>query len=67
MTEKVKAIWSAIPEGVKRVIHTFYQAAGGVLVSQLVTVHSTSDVKGVVAVAVAAGLAAVKALVVSRS
>jgi hypothetical protein len=50
----------------RRVFHTFWQAAVGALVAGLVTVHSTSDVKAVVMVAVTAGMAAVKALVVSR-
>lgn len=53
-------------DAVKRIAHTFWQAAGGALVAGLVTVHSSADVKSVVMVAVAAGLAAVKALVVSR-
>lgn len=51
---------------VMRVIHTFYQAAAGALVAGLFAAHSTADVKGVLTVAVAAGLAAVKALFVSR-
>ena len=48
----------------KRVIHTFWQAAGGALVAGLVTVRSTADVKLTVATAVAVGLAAVKAALV---
>lgn len=51
---------------VRRVFHTFIQAAAGVLVAGLLAAHSTADVKGVLTVAVAAGLAAIKALVVSK-
>lgn len=64
---KLKALWNSLPEGVKRVLHTFWQAAAGVLFAGLVTVHSTSDAKLVIAGAVATGLAAVKAYLVSRS
>lgn len=54
-------------DGVKRVFHTAWQAGVPVLLSQLVLVHSTADVKGVFIVTGAAVLAAVKALLVSRS
>jgi uncharacterized membrane protein YebE (DUF533 family) len=54
-------------EAVRRVLHTFWQAAGGALVAGLLAAKSTSDVKLTVATAVAVGLAAVKALLVSRS
>lgn len=50
----------------RKVLHTFWQAAGGVLIAGLVASRSTADVKLAVAAAVATGLAAVKALVVSR-
>lgn len=42
------------------VVHTFWQAASGVLVAGLLASKSTSDVKGVIALAVATGLAALK-------
>jgi hypothetical protein len=61
---KLRTLWATLPEGFKRVIHTFWQAAGGALVAGLVTVKSTADVKLTVATAVAVGLAAVKAAVV---
>lgn len=48
------------------VIHTFWQAAGGVLVAGLLAAKSTSDIKGVVALAVATGLAALKNAYVYR-
>lgn len=51
---------------VMHVFHTFWQAAAGVLFAGLVTVHSSADAKRVIAVAVATGLAAVKAMVVAR-
>lgn len=63
--EKVKttieALWAKVPDAAKRVFHTFWQSAGGVLVAGLVTVHSTADAKLLVAAAVAVGLAAAKA------
>ena len=65
MLSKLKALWSN--ETVKRVLHTFWQAAGGVLLAGVFAAHSTGDVKALVVAAFAAGLAAVKALVVSRS
>lgn len=56
-------LWNS--EG-RKVFHTFWQAAGGVLIAGLLAARSSQDVKAVVAVAVAAGLAAVKAAVVAR-
>lgn len=53
-------------EHVRRVFHTFWQAAGGVLISGLLLAHSTADVKLAAGAALAAGLAAVKALIVAR-
>jgi hypothetical protein len=63
---KLKQLWNAIPEGVKRVLHTAWQAAGGVLIAHLLVAHSTQDVKASVAVALAAGLAALKAAILMR-
>lgn len=67
MYYKLKGIVKTLAknEGVRRVFHTFWQAAGGVLVAGLLTVHSTADVKLLVASSVAVGLAAVKAFVLS--
>lgn len=56
-------LWNS--EG-RKVFHTFWQAAAGALVSGLFAAKSTQDVKAVVMVAVAAGLAAVKAMAVAR-
>jgi len=51
-------------DAVRRIFHTFWQAAGGVLIAGLLASHSSSDVKAALVVAGAAGLAAVKALLV---
>lgn len=51
---------------VKRVFHTFWQAAGGLLLAGLLASHSSQDVKMALGAALAAGLAAVKAAVVAR-
>jgi len=61
---KLVVLWNG--EG-RKVFHTFWQAAIGALVAGLLAAKSTNDVKATVMVAVATGLAAVKALVVSRS
>lgn len=58
----VKGAWDKVPAGAKRVFHTFWQVAGGVLVQHLLAARSSADVKSAVVVAVASGLAAVKAL-----
>lgn len=63
---KVKSMWSRIPDPVKRVFHTFWQAAGGALVAALLTARSTADVKLAVMGAVAVGLAAVKGMLLSK-
>ncbi len=60
---KVEALWAKLPDPVKRVFHTFWQAAAGALVAGVLTVHSTADAQLLVATAVAVGLAAVKAYV----
>lgn len=56
-------LWNS--EG-RKVFHTFWQAAGGVLIAGLLASKSTADVKLAVGAAVATGLAAVKALLLSR-
>jgi hypothetical protein len=58
---KAKSLWARVPDGIKRVIHTFWQAAGGALFAGLITAKSTADVKLAVGTAVAVGLAAAKA------
>lgn len=60
----VKSLWAN--DSVRRVVHTAWQAAGGVLVAQLLVAKSSSDVKLAVIAAAAAALSAVKAAVVSR-
>lgn len=64
----VKSVLRAIRHNdlVMRIFHTFWQAVGGALAAGLGTAHSTADVKGVVFVAVTAGLAALKSLVLSK-
>lgn len=66
--EKVKLFVLSLVRNdyVRRVFHTFWQAAGGVLLSALVLANSTQDVKLAFAAAFAAGLAAVKALFVAK-
>lgn len=63
--QKVKSLWGQVPDSVKRVLHTFWQAAGGVLLQQLLVAQGSVDAKAVVMVAGAAGLAAVKGLLLS--
>lgn len=50
---------------VRRAFHTFWQAAGGVLIARLVVAHSSHDIQVAVVVAGAAGLSAVKSMVVN--
>lgn len=52
---------------VRRVFHTFWQAAGGMLIAGLLAAHSTQDVKFALGAALAAGLAAIKAMLVSKT
>lgn len=68
MFDKAKTIIKAIlaNDSVRRVLHTFWQTASGVLVAQLVVAQSSADVKLAVAAAIAAGLSAAKAAVVVR-
>lgn len=61
---KIKQLW--LNDSVRRVFHTFWQAAGGVLLSGLLLARSSNDVKLAVGAAFAAGLAAVKALYQSQ-
>lgn len=63
--QQLKALWNKVPEGVKRVLHTFWQAAGAALLTGLLAAHSSTDVKAVLFTAGATGLAAVKALLLS--
>lgn len=51
---------------VRRVFHTFWQAALGALLAGLVVAKSSHDVKLAVGAAFATGLAAVKALYVAN-
>jgi len=66
---KIKVLFFSLVSNkfVMAVAHTFWQAAGGVLVASLFAAHSTADVKGAIAVAVATGLAAVKNTYVAKS
>lgn len=50
----------------RKVFHTFWQAAGGVLIAGLLASRSSADVKLALGAAFAVGLAAVKAALVSR-
>lgn len=60
----IKSIWNS--DSVRRVLHTFWEVAGGALVAGLLTAKSTADVKLAVATAVTVGLAAVKNALVAR-
>lgn len=53
-------------DNARRIFHTFYQAAGGVLLAGLIAARSSSDVKLAVAAALTVGLAAVKALFLAK-
>ena len=64
---KVLVTPSSTIDLVRRVFPLFCQSVGGVLLSSLLLVHSSQDAKMVVGAALAAGLAAVKALLVSKS
>lgn len=66
MLNKLKALWNGVPDGVKRVIHTFWQAFVAGLIVSVVGVHDLSSAKVAVVAAVAAGLSAVKGAVVAR-
>jgi hypothetical protein len=59
--QKLKALWNSLPDGVKRVLHTAWQAGLSVLVMHLLLAHSTADVRDAFTVAGAAFLAALKA------
>lgn len=59
---KSQILKAAHNDAVRRVFHTFWQAAGGVLLAALFAAHSSQDVKLALGAALAAGLAAVKNL-----
>jgi hypothetical protein len=60
----VAALWAN--DFVRRVVHTAWQAAAGVLISGLLAAHSAADVKAVIIVAVAAALSAAKGAIVAK-
>lgn len=73
----VKSLWNKLPDGVRRIIHTFWQAFLGVFVlgvtsvlSGLLSTGNFSDAKSalvaLVSAAVAAAFAAVKAALVRK-
>lgn len=64
LKELAKRVWAN--DNVRRVWHTFWQAAGGVLVAGLLAAHSSADVKAAVFLAATTGFSAVKALYISR-
>ena len=78
MLSKLKSLWNKLPDGVKRVLHTFWQSFLGVfllgitgVVSNLLSTHSLTDAKSALfalcAAAIAAALSAVKSKLASRS
>lgn len=54
-------------DGVKRVVHTAWQVGAPLLATNLYMAHSSTDVKSAFVLTGAAVLAAVKALIVSKS
>ena len=62
---QLHTLWNKVPDSLKRVLHTFWQAAGAALLTGFLAAHSSQDVKAVVFTAGATGLAAVKALLLS--
>lgn len=63
---KLSQLWAKLPDSVKRVVHTAWQATAGALVAGLLVARSTADVKLAVASAVAVGLAAAKSAVLAK-
>lgn len=64
--KQVKTLWTNVPEGWKRTLHTLWQVAVPVLLTHLVIAKSSADVKSAFVVAGAAVLAAVKAKLVGQ-
>jgi hypothetical protein len=61
----VKSVWAN--DSVRRVVHTFWQTFVATLVVSAAGAHDLSTAKGAVLAAAAAGLAAVKAVLVAKS
>lgn len=74
---KLKTIWNGLPEGVKRVVHTFWQTflavflIGLPVIVAVLKAHGVSEAEkallSLVTASAAAAFAAVKSIVVSRS
>ena len=60
----LRTIWSS--DGVRRVFHTAWQAAFGVLVTGLLAAHSSADVKATLFLAATTAAAAVKAALLAK-
>lgn len=63
--KKLKQFWADVPEGLKRIVHTFWQVAIPVLLGNLLLAKSSTEVKTSFILAGSTGLAAVKALLVN--
>ena len=66
MFKKIVAIWRGVPDGVKRVLHTFWQAFASALLISAAGVHDISTAKAALLAAAAAGLSAVKGALLAR-
>jgi len=64
LKQLAKTIWAN--DFVRRIVHTAWQAAAGVLLTGLLAAHSSNDVKVVLVAATAAALSAVKGAVVAK-
>lgn len=64
--QKLTNLWNSLPDAVKRVVHTFWQSFLAALLVSVWTVHDVQTAKVALFAAVAAGLSAVKGLVVAR-
>jgi hypothetical protein len=67
MVQIMKTLWLKIPDGIRRVINTAWQAAIGAVAAFLITPHSTVDTKVLLGIVYAAVLAAVKAAIVTAT
>lgn len=64
LKQLVQTAWAN--DFVRRVVHTAWQAAAGVLLTGLVASHSSTDVKVVLVAAFAAALSAAKGAVAAK-
>jgi hypothetical protein len=63
--QKVKQLWNALPDKVRRAVHTAWQVALPVLLAHLLLAHSSKDVQSAFVFAGAVALASLKAALVN--